>query len=273
MMFMDNLEDKSSNIIKVSRLTKKFGDFVAVDNISFSVGRGEIFAFLGPNGAGKTTTIRILTTLLKPTSGQILIDGSNPVTEQNKVRFSFGIVFQDQSLDDELTCQENMEFHGVLYGVPKDIRKKRIEELLKFVELWDRKNDLVKNFSGGMKRRLEVARGLIHHPKILFLDEPTLGLDPQTRSHIWNYIKNLNKEEKMTVFFTTHYMEEADKVAQKIAVIDHGKIIAQGTSAELKEKTKTSSLEEAFLALTGTTIRQESANIIDRMRMRRRVHR
>ena len=270
---MDNLEDKSSNIIKVSGLTKKFGDFVAVDNISFSVGRGEIFAFLGPNGAGKTTTIRILTTLLKPTSGQILIDGSNPVTEQNKVRFSFGIVFQDPSLDDELTCQENMEFHGVLYGVPKDIRKKRIEELLKFVELWDRKNDLVKNFSGGMKRRLEVARGLIHHPKILFLDEPTLGLDPQTRSHIWNYIKNLNKEEKMTVFFTTHYMEEADKVAQKIAVIDHGKIIAKGTSAELKEKTKTSSLEEAFLDLTGTAIRQESASTIDRMRMRRRFRR
>ncbi len=270
---MDNLEDKSSNIIEVSGLTKKFGDFVAVDNISFSVGRGEIFAFLGPNGAGKTTTIRILTTLLKPTSGQILIDGNDPVTEQNKVRFSFGIVFQDPSLDDELTCQENMEFHGVLYGVPKDIRKKRIEELLKFVELWDRKNDLVKNFSGGMKRRLEVARGLIHHPKILFLDEPTLGLDPQTRSHIWNHIKNLNKEEKMTVFFTTHYMEEADKVAQKIAVIDHGKIIAQGTSAELKEKTKTSSLEEAFLGLTGTAIRQESANVIDRMRMRRRFHR
>ena len=273
MMFMDNLEDKNSNIIEVSGLTKKFGDFIAVDNISFSVGRGEIFAFLGPNGAGKTTTIRILTTLLKPTSGQIIINGSNPVTEQNKVRCSFGIVFQDPSLDDELTARENMEFHGVLYGVPKDIRKKRIEELLKFVELWDRKNDLVKNFSGGMKRRLEVARGLIHHPKILFLDEPTLGLDPQTRSHIWNYIKNLNKEEKMTVFFTTHYMEEADKVAQKIAIIDHGKIIAKGTSAELKEKTKTSSLEEAFLALTGTTIRQESANIIDRMRMRRRVHR
>ena len=273
MMFMDNLEDKSSNIIEVSGLTKKFGDFVAVDNISFSVGRGEIFAFLGPNGAGKTTTIRILTTLLKPTSGQILIDGSNPVTEQNKVRFSFGIVFQDPSLDDELTCQENMEFHGVLYDVPKDIRRKRIEELLRFVELWDRKNDLVKNFSGGMKRRLEVARGLIHHPKILFLDEPTLGLDPQTRSHIWNYIKNLNKEEKMTVFFTTHYMEEADKVAQKIAVIDRGKIIAQGTPAELKEKTKTSSLEEAFLALTGTTIRQESASVIDRMRMKRRFRR
>jgi ABC-2 type transport system ATP-binding protein len=157
--------------------------------------------------------------------------------------------------------------------VPKDVRRKRIEELLKFVELWDRKNDLVKNFSGGMKRRLEVARGLVHHPKILFLDEPTLGLDPQTRSHIWNYIKNLNKEEGMTVFFTTHYMEEADKIAQKIVIIDHGKIVSQGTSAELKEQTKTDSLEEAFLALTGKVIREEEVSSAERMRMRRRVFR
>ena len=260
-------------MIKVENLTKKFGDFTAVDNVSFSVNKGEIFAFLGPNGAGKTTTIRMLTTLLKPTSGRILINGSDPVREQNDVRRSFGIVFQDPSLDDELTAQENMEFHGVLYDVPKDIRRKRIEELLKFVELWDRKNELVKNFSGGMKRRLEVARGLVHHPKILFLDEPTLGLDPQTRSHIWNYIKNLNKEERMTVFFTTHYMEEADKVAQKIAIIDHGKIIVQGTPEELKQQTKTISLEEAFLALTGKIIREEEVSSVERMRMRRRVFR
>jgi len=260
-------------MIKVENLTKKFGDFTAVDNVSFSVNKGEIFAFLGPNGAGKTTTIRMLTTLLKPTSGRILINGSDPVREQNDVRRSFGIVFQDPSLDDELTAQENMEFHGVLYDVPKDIRRKRIEELLKFVELWDRKNELVKNFSGGMKRRLEVARGLVHHPKILFLDEPTLGLDPQTRSHIWNYIKNLNKEERMTVFFTTHYMEEADKVAQKIAIIDHGKIIVQGTPEELKQQTKTISLEEAFLALTGKIIREEEVSSVERMRMRRRIFR
>jgi len=260
-------------MIKVENLTKKFGDFMAVDNVSFSVNKGEIFAFLGPNGAGKTTTIRMLTTLLKPTSGRVLINGSDPVREQNDVRRSFGIVFQDPSLDDELTAQENMEFHGVLYGVPKDIRRKRIEELLKFVELWDRKSDLVKNFSGGMKRRLEVARGLVHHPKILFLDEPTLGLDPQTRSHIWNYIKNLNKEERMTVFFTTHYMEEADKVAQKIAIIDYGKIIVQGTPEELKQQTKTNSLEEAFLVLTGKTIRKEEVAPIERMRMRRRIFR
>ncbi len=260
-------------MIKVENLTKKFGDFIAVDNASFSVNKGEIFAFLGPNGAGKTTTIRMLTTLLKPTSGRVLINGNDPVREQNDVRRSFGIVFQDPSLDDELTARENMEFHGVLYDVPKNIREKRIEELLKFVELWDRKSDLVKNFSGGMKRRLEVARGLVHHPKILFLDEPTLGLDPQTRSHIWNYIKNLNKEEKMTVFFTTHYMEEADKVAQKIAIIDHGKIIVQGNPEELKQQTKTTSLEEAFLAFTGKTIREEEISPIERMRMRRRIFR
>ena len=262
---------ENSNIIQVSNLTKKYGDLTAVDDVTFSVERGDIFAFLGPNGAGKTTTIKMLTTLLKPTSGDILVDGNNPAAEQNEIRRTFGIVFQDQSLDDELTALENMEFHGVLYRVPKDIRKKRIEELLKFVELWDRRKDYVKNFSGGMRRRLEVARGLIHHPKILFLDEPTLGLDPQTRNHIWGHIIRLNKEEKMTVFLTTHYMEEADKIARTIAIIDHGKIVAQGSSAELREKTKTASLEEAFLKLTGTTIREESAGAIDRMRMGRKL--
>lgn len=260
-------------MIEVENLTKKFGDFTAVDSISFSIKNGEIFAFLGPNGAGKTTTIRMLTTLLKPTSGRIKMNGFDPLKNQDEVRKSFGIVFQDPSLDDELTALENMEFHGVLYNVPKDVRRTRIEQLLKYVELWDRKNDFVKNFSGGMKRRLEVARGLIHHPKIIFLDEPTLGLDPQTRSHIWNYIKSLNKEEDMTVFFTTHYMEEAERVAQRVAIIDHGKIISQGTPAELKAQTKTDSLEDAFLALTGTTIRDEAASGIERLRMRRRIFR
>lgn len=262
-----------NNIIEVKNLTKRFDDFTAVDNISFNVKAGEIFGFLGPNGAGKTTTIRILTTLLHPTSGEILVDGNNPVNQQYEVRCSFGIVFQDPSLDDELTAYENMEFHGILYGVPKNIRKTRIEQLLKFVELWDRKDDLVKNFSGGMKRRLEIARGLIHHPKILFLDEPTLGLDPQTRNHIWNYIKDLNKEEKMTVFFTTHYMEEADRVANRIAIIDNGKIISQGLPQELKNQTQTSSLEDAFLTLTGRTIREEEARPIDHLRMGRRMWR
>jgi len=258
-------------MIEIENLTKKFNGFIAVDNVSFSVAKGEICAFLGPNGAGKTTTIRMLTTLLKPTSGKIKINGFDPQKEQNEARQSFGIIFQDPSLDDELTAFENMEFHSVLYRVPKKIRQERIEYLLKFVELWDRRNELVKKFSGGMKRRLEVARGLVHHPKILFLDEPTLGLDPQTRNHIWNYIKDLNEKELMTVFFTTHYMEEAEKVAQKIVIIDHGKIISQGTTADLTEKTNTHSLEEVFLNLTGTTIREEEVNNLDRMRMRRRI--
>ncbi len=261
------------NIIEVKNLTKQFGEFKAVDNISFNVDNGEIFAFLGPNGAGKTTTIKMLTTLLKPTSGEILVNGNNPVNQQNEVRCSFGIVFQDPSLDDELTAYENMEFHGILYGVAKNIRKARIEQLLKFLELWDRKNDLVKNFSGGMKRRLEIARGLIHHPKILFLDEPTLGLDPQTRNHIWNYIKGLSKDEGMTVFFTTHYMEEAERVSQKVAIIDKGKIISEGNPEELKKQTNTNSLEDAFLKLTGRTIRDESAGAVDHLRMRRKMWR
>jgi ABC-2 type transport system ATP-binding protein len=259
--------------IEVKNLTKKFGDFTAVDNISFSVEKGEIFAFLGPNGAGKSTTIKMLTTILHPTSGEIQLNGYNPVQDPNSVRRSFGIVFQDPSLDEELTACENMEFHGVLYGVPKKVRQDRIEQLLKFVELWDRKDELVKKFSGGMKRRLEAARGLIHHPKILFLDEPTLGLDPQTRNHIWSYIKTLNKEEQMTIFFTTHYMEEAEKIARKIAIIDHGKIVAKGTLSELKAQTKTNSLEEVFLLLTGNTIREEEAGSIDRMRTIIKMHR
>lgn len=260
-------------VIRVKNLIKKFGDFTAVDNISFSVDKGEVFAFLGPNGAGKTTTIKMLTTLLHPTDGEILLNGHNPVTEPYEVRSSFGIVFQDPSLDDELTALENMEFHGVIYKVPADIRRERIEQLLKFVELWERRNEFVKNFSGGMKRRLEVARGLIHHPKILFLDEPTLGLDPQTRNHIWSYITGLNKKEGMTIFFSTHYMEEAEKIARSIAVIDHGKIIDQGTVKDLEKRTKTSSLEEAFLSLTGTNIREEKPSGTDRMRIRRRLHR
>ncbi len=258
-------------IIQAKQLTKKFKDFTAVDNISFDVNKGEIFAFLGPNGAGKTTTIKMLTTLLTPTSGEITINGFDPTKRQDDVRRSFGIVFQDPSLDDELTAYENLEFHGVLYQVPTNILKVRIKELLEFVELWDRKDHLVKTFSGGMKRRLEIARGLLHHPKIFFLDEPTLGLDPQTRNHIWEYIKNLNSKESITIFFTTHYMEEAERIAQKVAVIDHGKIIAQGTPEELKQKTHKNSLEDAFLSLTGRAIREEEANNADMMRIHRRM--
>jgi ABC-2 type transport system ATP-binding protein len=166
-----------------------------------------------------------------------------------------------------------MEFHAVCYRVPKEIRAKRIEELLKFVELWERKNDMVKTFSGGMKRRLEIARGLLHHPKILFLDEPTLGLDPQTRNHMWSYVKDINQKENMTVFFTTHYMEEADRVAERIAIIDHGKIIETGTSSELKRRTGTETLEDAFLSLTGHKIREEEASSLDRMRRMGRMWR
>ncbi|MDD5152437.1 MAG: ATP-binding cassette domain-containing protein [Candidatus Pacebacteria bacterium] len=260
-------------MIEVKNLTKKFGDLTAVDNISFNVKEGEIFAFLGPNGAGKSTTIKILTTLLHPTSGAVMLNGHDPVHHPDETRRSFGIVFQDPSLDDDLTAWENMEIHGILYDVPNSIRKQRSEELLKFVDLWDRKNSLVKEFSGGMKRRLEIARGLLHHPKIIFLDEPTLGLDPQTRNHMWAYLRELNKNEGTTVFFTTHYMEEADRIAERIAIIDHGKIVAIGTSEELKKKTNTNSLEEAFLALTGTTIREEGANATDRMRMHRKLRR
>jgi ABC-2 type transport system ATP-binding protein len=259
------------NIIQVKNLSKEFKGLKAVDNISFNVKPGEIFAFLGPNGAGKSTTIKILTTLLRQTSGEVELNGFNPLKNSDKVRRSFGIVFQDPSLDDELTAYENMEFHGVLYDVPKKLRHERIEYLLNFVELWDRRDHLVKQFSGGMKRRLEIARGLLHHPKILFLDEPTLGLDPQTRNHMWAYLQELNKSEGITVFFTTHYMEEAERIAQRLAIIDHGKIIATGTSAELMNQTKTDSLEDAFLALTGKAIREEEGNSIDRMRQIRRA--
>lgn len=262
---------ENNKIIEVKKLIKKFKEFVAVDNISFEVKKGEIFAFLGPNGAGKTTTIKMLTTLLSPTSGQITINGYSS-NQQDDVRKSFGIVFQDPSLDDELTAYENIEFHGILYNIPRDLRKKRINELLKIVELFDKKNLLVKTFSGGMKRRLEIARGLLHHPKIFFLDEPTLGLDPQTRNQIWTYIKNLNKKEGITIFFTTHYMEEAEKIAQKIAVIDHGQIVATGNAKDLEKMTKTDSLEDAFLKLTGKTIREESASNLDHLRMRHRMH-
>ena len=264
------LMKQKKDIIKVNNLTKKFNDLIAVNNISFTIKVGEIFAFLGPNGAGKTTTIKMLTTVLRPTQGKIIINGFDPLKDKKDVRRSLGIVFQDPSLDDELTAKENMAFHAVLYRVPKKERKKRIKGLLEIVELWSRRNDLVKTFSGGMKRRLEIARGLLHHPQIFFLDEPTLGLDPQTRNKIWQYIKNLNQKYQTTIFFTTHYMEEAEKMAQRIAIIDQGKIVARGTSKELIKQTKTKSLEEAFLALTGKKIREENTEKFAWMKMRKR---
>jgi ABC-2 type transport system ATP-binding protein len=253
-------------MIRVENLVKTYGDIRAVDDISFHVQQGEIFAFLGPNGAGKTTTIKMLTTLLRPTSGKVLIDGLDPAHHQNEVRKRFGIVFQDPSLDDELTAWENMDLHGALYSVPRKVRGERTEMLLRLFELWDRRGDPVKQFSGGMRRRLEIARGLLHTPKIIFLDEPTLGLDPQTRNQLWTHVKKLNEEERVTVFLTTHYMEEADRVAQRIAIVDHGHIVAEGTPAELKAQTKTETLEQAFLALTGSSIREEGADAAAGMR-------
>ena len=242
-------------MIRVQNLVKTFGEVKAVDDVSFEVRAGEIFAFLGPNGAGKTTTIQMLTTLQRPTSGSMWLDGLDPTTKQLEARRTFGIVFQDPSLDVELTASENMELHGVLYHVPRKVRAERIETLLKLFELWERRDSFVKTFSGGMKRRLEIARGLLHTPKILFLDEPTLGLDPQSRNQLWTHVKGLNESERVTVFLTTHYMDEAERVAHRIAIIDHGRIVAQGTAPELKAQTGADSLEGAFLALTGSTIR------------------
>jgi ABC-2 type transport system ATP-binding protein len=260
-------------MIRVQNLTKRFGDFIAVNDISFEVGAGEIFAFLGPNGAGKTTTIKMLTTLLSPTSGTLELDGLNPAKKKHEVRQRFGIVFQDPSLDQELSASENMDLHGVLYHVPRKLRHERTETLLRAFELWDRRDDAVKDFSGGMRRRLEIARGLLHTPKILFLDEPTLGLDPQSRNQLWTHVRALNQTEGVTVFLTTHYMDEADRVASRIAVIDHGKIVATGSPVQLKEQTGKESLEEAFLALTGEAIRDESVGAADRMRQMARMWR
>jgi ABC-2 type transport system ATP-binding protein len=260
-------------MIRVENLVKTFGEFTAVKGISFEVEQGEIFAFLGPNGAGKTTTIKMLTTLLKPTSGTIELDGMDPMVKQKEARQRFGIVFQDPSLDNEQTAYENMELHGVLYHVPRKVRAERIENLLRLFELWDRRDNYVKEFSGGMKRRLEIARGFLHTPKILFLDEPTLGLDPQSRNQLWTHVKRLNETEKTTVFLTTHYMDEADRVAHRIAIVDHGQLIAQGTSAELKAQTGSDSLEEAFLALTGESLRDESASSAESLRQAARMWR
>jgi ABC-2 type transport system ATP-binding protein len=253
-------------MIRAENVTRKFADFTAVDAVSFDVAAGEIFAFLGPNGAGKTTTIKMLTTLLPVTSGRLEIDGLDPTRQQNEVRRRFGIVFQDPSLDSELTAWENMDLHGALYRVPRKVRRERSQTLLMTFGLWDRKDSPVKEFSGGMRRRLEIARGLLHTPKILFLDEPTLGLDPQSRNQLWSHVKELNQQEGVTVFLTTHYMDEADRAASRIAIIDHGKIVALGTSKELQERTRTQSLEDAFLALTGTALRDETAGAAERMR-------
>jgi ABC-2 type transport system ATP-binding protein len=223
------------NVIRVKDLTKKYKDFIAVDKVSFEVEKGEIFGFLGPNGAGKSTTINMLSTILTPTSGEAFVNDFNILSQRDDVRKSIGLVFQDSSLDDRLTAEENLKFHAKLYGIPNDLYNDREKEVLELVDLWDRKNELVRNFSGGMKRRLEIARGLIHYPAVLFLDEPTLGLDPQTRAHLWDYILKLKNEKQMTIFMTTHYMNEAE-YCNRIAIIDHGKIVTLDTPSNLKKQ-------------------------------------
>ncbi|UCF50385.1 MAG: ATP-binding cassette domain-containing protein, partial [Thermoplasmatales archaeon] len=222
------------DIIKTENLTKKFDKLKAVDDISFSVKEGEVFGFLGPNGAGKTTTIKMLTTLLNPTKGSADVAGFDIIKQRNDVRKKVGVVFQDPALDINLTGRENLDFHARVYGLDRETRKKRIEEVIKLVDLDEKMNIFVKNYSGGMKRRLEIARGLMHYPTVLFLDEPTLGLDAQTRRAIWNYIKNMNKEEGTTIFLTTHYMDEADYLCDRVGIIDHGKILITDTTTNLK---------------------------------------
>jgi ABC-2 type transport system ATP-binding protein len=232
-------------MIRVHSLTKRFGDFIAVNDVSFEVAAGEIFAFLGPNGAGKTTTIRMLTTLLSPTSGTLELDGLNPAKKKNEVRQRFGIVFQDPSLDQELSAWENMDLHGVLYHVPRKVRHERTETLLRAFELWDRRDDVVKLFSGGMRRRLEIARGLVHRPNIFFLDEPTTGLDPVSRVAVWEMITSIKEKRNLTVLITTHYMDEADRLCDRIAIVDHGKLVALDSPMSLKNSVPGSSVIEA----------------------------
>lgn len=258
----------SKFVIEARNVIKRFGSIEAVNDIDFEVKRGEIFAFLGPNGAGKSTTISMLTTMLRPTGGKLLLNGHDVAHEQDSARKSFGIVFQDPALEEELTAYENMKIHAVLYSIPKKEQEERIEELLRLVDLWSRKNSLVRTYSGGMRRRLEIARGLLHHPKILFLDEPTLGLDTQTRNLLWDYVEKLSRHEGMTIFFTTHYLDEAEAVADRIAIIDHGKIIATGTVKELTKQTKTKTLEDAYLQLTGKDVRDTESESNNGLNMR-----
>ena len=238
---IETLTDKSQNatdmeayVIQVKGLVKQFGDFTAVNNISFNVREGEIFGFLGPNGAGKSTTIKTMCTIIQPTSGQLIVAGHDVVKAADAVRANIGIVFQDTSLDSGLTAQENLEFHCMMYHIPRSERAQRIKNVLALMDLNDFKDRMVKTYSGGMRRRLEIARGLLHEPRLLILDEPTVGLDPQTRNYIWEYVHQLRERHHMAVFMTTHYMDEAEN-CDRIAVIDHGQIVALDTPVELKK--------------------------------------
>jgi ABC-2 type transport system ATP-binding protein len=245
------------SVIEVNGLSKNFGGFTAVDGISFSVADGEFFGFVGPNGAGKTTTINMLCTLIVPSSGTASVAGFDVKSDSARVRDAIGVVFQEATLDNRLTCRENLEFHAVVYHVPKKERARRITDVLGLVELTDFADDIVDNFSGGMKRRLEVARGLLHKPKVLFMDEPTLGLDPQTRNRIWEYLRD-PAGGKTSVFMTTHYMDEAEN-CDRVAIIDRGKIVAIDTPANLKKQTGQDSMDGVFLSLTGKEIRDDDA--------------
>jgi len=245
--------------IEVRNLKKHFGQVIAVDDISFEVKKTEVFGFLGPNGAGKTTTINILCTLLLPGAGEAKVNGFNVLTSPNEVRKSIGIIFQDPSLDERLTAYENLNFHGMIYHLPAKERASRIREVLDMVGLYSKKDNIVRTFSGGMKRRLEIARGLMHCPKILFLDEPTTGLDPQTRQHIWDYILNLSRKDKITIFLTTHYMDEAE-ICERVGIIDHGKIVALDSPGALSSKYNVPSLNDVFLEVTGRDIREEGSD-------------
>ena len=227
--------DTAAAAISVSDLKKQFGDFEAVKGVSFEVGAAEVFGFLGPNGAGKSTTINMLCTLLKPTSGEARVAGHDVVRERDDVRRNIGLVFQDPTLDGYLTAAQNLKLHAELYGVPKDLVAPRMEQVLRMVGLWDRKDGEVMLFSGGMRRRLEIARGLMHSPRVLFLDEPTIGLDPQTRRTIWTYIRELQEREEITIFMTTHYMDEAEW-CDRIAIMDKGEIVALDTPETLKAR-------------------------------------
>ncbi len=222
-------------MVDVRELTRRFGALEAVKSVSFEVQAGEVFGFLGPNGAGKTTTINMLCTLLNPTAGQAFVNGLDVVLERSAVRRSIGLVFQQPTLDEYLTAIQNLRFHGYAYAIPAEIRERRTRELLEMVELWDRRDSDVRTYSGGMKRRLEIARGLLHHPRVLFLDEPTLGLDPQTRRRIWQYLLDLRRNEGLTIFMTTHYMDEAE-YCDRIAIIDNGTIVGLDTPTALKDR-------------------------------------
>ncbi len=246
-----------TSAVQVSHLVKIFNGLTAVDDLSFEVQPGELFGFLGPNGAGKTTTISILCTLLAPTAGSAQVAGLDCLAQPRQVRQAIGIIFQDPSLDERLTAWENLEFHGMIYHMPRALRRERMEEALRLVELWDRRHDIVKSFSGGMKRKLEVARGLMHEPQVLFLDEPTIGLDPQTRHRIWEGIERIRAERRTTLFLTTHSMEEASR-CDRVAILDHGRLMALDAPQALVAQHRAQSLEEVFLHLTGRGLRDET---------------